>query len=469
MPSRGWGSGDVLSRRVGAHIDELVPKTIGDVDSVQFTGTGAMRNCILPESAVGGIIELRAQVGEHSQFELTVTQRMQKRRGGSEGESPDWTIETTFARTEQSGHTKLDPFHYAVAVREQTPAGATSESTVRSLEAIATHDGYGHEESIAALLLTEIVANRKASTDSERSSRVSHAGSLAMLGSFNSAVDQGRIPWDEGSLDWQTVDELLGPDAETLAATVNVETAVSETQRRAAAKGRHFPAATAADGNSDANPGTTEQLSELLAEIQSVTLEIDGPTITASSATVKRQRARLESMLESYPERFSAALRDGNFGIAARAAADVSEPYEKLVLVYAFAELYHAIEELQRSEAAVRQIAAAITAFGTAIDRGNAEMAELSLKRASDAFVVVTKQLVNGAQPRLDDLRGVLTYHDLGDTFDRHVDRREELGRSARSEYDAVADGLVAAARRQHERAEKAREAFYLFTNERSR
>ncbi|MGM0371408.1 MAG: hypothetical protein ACQEQJ_02750 [Halobacteriota archaeon] len=468
MPSRGWGSGEVLSRRVGAHVDELVPKTIGDVDSVQFTGTGVMRQCVLPDSAVSGLIELRGQVGEDSQFELQVIQQMQRRSGDSEGQSSDWTVELTFSRTDQSGVSALDPFHYALDCRERTSEGVTSNSTVVSLDAIAQHERYGREESVAALLLTEIVANRKASTDRERSDRVSHAGSLALLGSFNTAIDQGRIPWDGGHLDWEAVDELLGPDAETLAATVNVETAVSETQRQAAAKGRQFLDAAEAP-QSAADSGPTARLAELLDEIQSMTLEIDGPAISVSSARVTSQRERLESILESYPERFPSALRQGNFGIASRVAADGEEPYEKMVLVYAFAELYHAIEELQRSEAAVRQIAAAITAFGTAINRGNAQMAELSLKRASDAFVVVTKQLLNGAQPRLGDLRGVLSYHDLEDTFDRHVARRAELGGSARSDYQFVGENLVTAARRQHERAEKAREAFHLFTNERSR
>jgi hypothetical protein len=296
---------------------------------------------------------------------------------------------------------------------------------------------------------------------------VNHAGSLAMLGSFHTAVDEKRIPGADGPLDWQAVDGLLGPEADTLAASMDVTTTVPEKQRRAAAKAQDFLADEGTDGDASDTGATSpnDRLMGLLEEIGATEPDIEGPPIVVSPDRARRQLERLDSMLESSPEGFRRAIADGNFGLAASRAEVASDPYEKMVMIYAFSTLYEAIVDLQAAERAVRQIAAAITAFRTAIDRGNADMAELSLKRASDAFVTITKRLVEGAKPDLEAVRGVLAYEGLLETFEDHVENRDELGGDGLDYYEAACEALVHEARRQHGRAEKAREAFYQFTN----
>lgn len=473
MSRRNWGSGDVLSRRVGANIEEILPASLSGDDNVHFTAYGAMRQSVLPPEAVGGILELTGMVGENSQFKLALTATMQRRAAAGGGpETGDWTIQASFYRTAGHGVADLDPFAYAVEWREQHADRSASDSAVVSLDSVAETHRYGRTEGVAALLLTEIIANRKASARSDRGQRVSHAGSLAMLGSFNSAVDAGRIPGANGPLDWEGVAELLGPEAETLAAKTSVQTAVPEKQRRAAKKGLDFlhddvtGRTTEAPGETGATQADGAKLGSLLQEIDAMNLQIGAPPIEISTARVASQRDRLESRLRAYPDGFPGALGAGNFGVAKQRAESAADPYEKMVLVYAFYELYGIIGQLQESEQAVRQIAAAITAFGRAIDGGNAEMAELSLKRASDAFVTITKRLVEGAQSDLADLRSLLAYHDLQAAFDRQVDSRAELGGSDLAHYEGVSSALVESARRQHGRAEKAREVFYLFTDD---
>jgi len=478
MPKRDWGPGKVLSRRVSAHIDEILPATIPQDGDVHFTALGAMQNEVLPPGAVGGIIELSGLLGENSQFTVEVSMSLQRRGGSaSNPREDDWQVSAEFSRVEGRGPADLEPFQYYLEWTETTADGTHSDSGVISLPKIAEDYRYGRSESMSALLLTEIIANRKASKSNDRHGRVSHAGSLAMLGSFHTAVDEKRIPGPEGKLDWAAVDALLGPDADTLAAQMDVSTTIPEKKRRAVAKGVDFlsddNSETASNGGStgqDSNPvGGSSELDYLLTQIKADDPEIKGPPIVLEPDRARARRDRLESTLQTYPEGFVEALQSGNFGVAARRAEQASQPYEKMVLLYGFWVLYDAIVKLQESERAVRQIAAAISAFGTAIDRGDADMAELSLKRASDAFVTITKELVNGAQTDFEDLRGLLAYEGLQETFDQYVANREELGGSQLAHYESVCEGLVEAARRQHERAEKAREVFYRFTNDSAR
>ncbi|MFW6384140.1 MAG: hypothetical protein ACOCZC_01940 [Halodesulfurarchaeum sp.] len=471
MSNHNWGTGDVVSRRVGANLEEILPTSLSRDEDVHFSAYGAMHRQILPEAAVGGLIELSGSVGEDSQFEVTLESKMQRRAAaGGDPDGDDWLVRARFSRVEGRGPADLDPFSYHVEWQERTRDRTRGDSGVVSLGAVGDRYQFGRAEGVAVLLLTEILANRKAGMSRERRKRIDHAGSLAMLGSFHTAVDEKRIPGMSGPLDWETVDALLGPEAETLAASMNIETTVPERQRRAAAKGRDFLSddvvptdASEAEAPSARNPN--ERLRGLLDEIGAAAPDVDGPPIVVSPARARRQRERLSSMLETYPEGFREALEAGNFGTAAARAEPAEDPYRKMVMVYAFERLYGAILDLQAAERAVRGIAAAITAFGRAIDNGNADMAELSLKRASDAFVTITKRLVEGAKPDIEALQGLLVYEGLTEAFERHLEKREELGGTDLSYYQAATEALVEESRRQHERAEKAREAFYQFTN----
>lgn len=247
---------------------------------------------------------------------------------------------------------------------------------------------------------------------------------------------------------------------------MTVETAVPEKQRRAALKGVDFLADEEPSVSETVDERIGQRLSRYLEEIDSMTLQDDRLPIELARGNVGVKQERLQTIVRNYPDGFPAALEDGNFGMARSIAESGAEPYEKMVMVYGFYELYGAIGQLQESDQAVRDIAAAITAFGTAINRGNTEMAQLSLKRASDAFVSVTRELVDGARTRLRELRGLLVYHDLSDAFDRHIERRPDLQGGSLGAYLDATDSLVDSARRQHERAEKAREVYHLFSKQ---
>ena len=468
MSKRNWGTGEVLSRKVGARIDELLPANLATANNVHFTARAALRRAIRPDRAVGGTVTVQGLVGEDSQFKVILELEMQKR--GEDGSDPaelaDWTVRTSFSRTKSDGPPDLDPFHYYVEWHEEIGGATASDSGVVDLNEVGEQYRYGRSDGVATLLLTEIMANRRASAKSTRQDRISHHGSLAMMGSFNTALDNGRISGPGWAFDWSQVSGLLGPDAETVVNRMTVETAVPEKQRRAALKGVDFLADEETTVSETVDERIGQRLSRYLEEIESMALQEDRLPTELARGNVGVKQERLQGIVRSYPDGFPAALEDGNFGMARTIAESGEEPYEKMVLVYGFYELYAAIGQLQESEQAVRDIAAAITAFGTAINRGNREMAQLSLKRASDAFVSVTRELVDGARTRLRELRGLLAYHDLTEAFDRQLDRRADLQGGSLGSYLDATDSLIDSARRQHERAEKAREVYHLFAKQ---
>ncbi|MFP4529956.1 MAG: hypothetical protein ACLFNC_01540 [Halodesulfurarchaeum sp.] len=469
MSKRNWGSGEVLSRKVGANIEELLPPNLATADNVHFNAHGPLRQAVRPERAVGGTIDVSGVVGEGSQFKVVLELSMQKQAeiGTDPEDLEDWTVTTTFFRSAEKGPGNLDPFQYSVEWNETIGERAASDAGVVDLNTVGEQYRYGRSDGVATLLLTEIMANRRASAQTSRADRISHYGSLAMMGSFNTALDNGRISGDGWKLDWPQVADLLGPDAETVAARMAVETALPEKQRRAAMKGVDF----LADETPDSDPSELDRtigqrLSTLLEEIDAMNVSEARPASDLARGDVNTKQKRLAEILRRYPDGFPAALDDGNFGVARNIGKSSEEPYRKMVLIYAFYELYAAIGQLQESDRAVRDIASAITAFGTAIDRGNTEMAQLSLKRASDAFVTVTRELVEGAQSRLKSLKGLLAYHDLTDAFNSYLAKREDLTGDELDYYLEATESLVETARRQHERAEKAREAHHFYTQQ---
>lgn len=469
MSKRNWGPGEVLSRKVGANIEELLPPNLATADNVHFTAHGPLRRAVRPERAVGGTIDVSGVIGEDSQFKVVLELSMQKRaESGTDPEDlEDWTVTTTFFRSDGKGPGDLDPFHYYVEYHETIGERAASDSGVVDLNTVGEQYRYGRSDGVATLLLTEIMANRRASAQTSRADRISHYGSLAMMGSFNTALDNGRISGEGWKLDWSQVADLLGPDADTVAARMAVETAVPEKRRRAVMKGVDFLADETLDSSDSGLDRTIGQrLSSLLEEIEAMNVSEARPASDLARGDVSAKQQRLAEIVRGYPDGFPAALEDGNFGVARNIGESSDEPYEKMVLIYAFHELYAAIGQLQESDQAVRDIASAITAFGTAIDRGNTEMAQLSLKRASDAFMTVTRELVDGAQTRLDSLKGLLAYHDLTAAFNTQLAKREDLTGDELAYYLEATESLVETARRQHERAEKAREAYHFYTRQ---
>lgn len=195
MNKRNWGSGEVLSRKVGARIDDLLPANLATANNVHFTARAPLRRAVRPERAVGGTVTVHGLVGEDSQFKVILELEMQKRAeaGSNPADLEDWTVRTLFYRTKSDGPPDLDPFHYYVEWNEVIGQAGVSDSGVVDLNEVGEQYRYGRSDGVATLLLTEILANRQASAKSARQARLSHHGSLAMMGSFNTALDNGRI------------------------------------------------------------------------------------------------------------------------------------------------------------------------------------------------------------------------------------------------------------------------------------
>lgn len=467
MANGNWASETVTSRKVGASIDTLLPADIETADTVSFRGSGPVRAATGPDGASGGTITVWGAIGARSQFRLDL--ELSLRRADSENEAEeleDWTVRTRFFRTEEAGVDDLDPFTYAVEWTESRDGETNSDSTTVDLNDVGGTYQLGGPDGVATLLLSEIIANRRGTANASWKNQVAHRGSLTKMGSFETALENGRIAGDGWTFDWSTVGELLGPDAQTVASRVSIETDPRKEALPDRFSDLDFVSTEGQSPTASPDQPIGQQLTSLLDEIASMHSPTDSPVEALVEGEVTETQQRWESILRSFPEGFPAALSNGNFGLAREIAESAEHPYKKMVMAYAFHELYAAIGQLQESDTAVQDIAAAITAFGSAINRGNTEMARLSLKRASDAFVTVTRELVEGAQTRLENLRGVLAFHDLSRQFDAQIGNRDDLGGNELSDYVAATEELVEQARRQHERAEKAREAFHLYNQQ---
>ncbi|MFW6458555.1 MAG: hypothetical protein ACOCY6_03975 [Halodesulfurarchaeum sp.] len=466
MASSNPGEENGSNSELGSHVDDILPANVDPGSTLSFGVNGSMRPEILPNRAIGGVMEITGQVGENSQFKVDVKLTMQRRPDPDTNrtEPEKWIVKSTIYRNERTREEDLNPFNYHVKWREQAGDRGGSGTAVITLGTVEEHYRYGREEGVAALLLTEIVADEKASQD-DRSNRVPHYGSLARMGAFDTALDEGRIATENWTLTREKAKELLGPDAQTLVSRTTVESQFPGTDRRAVVNDDFSSEDGFAEGaESDENQPVGARLSSDLEEIREMKLEMERPPIVADPEAVTRRKNYFSNTLKQYPKGLAAAFRDGNFGVASRLASTAPDPYEKVVLVYALYELFDFIEQIQDSEEAVRQISSAITAFSKAIARDDEEMARLSLKRASEAFLTVTNELLEGARPTIEDLRSVLAYHELIESFDRYVARWDELEGDSLAHYERVTEDLIDSARRQHERAEKAREAFHLYT-----
>lgn len=464
MANRNWASETVTSRKVGAKIDTLLPADIETAETVSFQGSGPVRAASSPDGASGGTITVWGVIGARSQFRLDL--ELSLRRADSENEAEeleDWTVRTRFYRTEDAGVEDLDPFTYAAEWTETRDGETSSDSVTVDLNDVGGNYQFGGPDGVATLLLAEIIANRRGTANDSWKNQVAHHGSLSKMGSFETALENGRIAGDGWTFDWSTVAELLGPEASTVTSRVSIETDGGKESLPDRFQDLDFVSTDVQAPRASPDQPIGQQLTSLLDEIESMHSPTESPVEDLIEREVTETQERWESILRSFPEGFPAALDDGNFGLAREIAESADHPYKKMVMAYAFYELYAAIGQLQESDTAVQDIAAAITAFGSAINRGNTEMARLSLKRASDAFVTVTRELVEGAQSRLENLRGVLAFHDLSRQFDAQIKNRDDLGGTELSDYVGATEELVEQARKQHERAEKAREAFHLF------
>lgn len=215
MVDRGFGPGKVLNRRVSGHIAELLPANLTTRSAYFLDGRRWLHPDHIPGGAKQGVCSLEAYVGTGGEFEVQVS------RAFDPDTDHGWRCHNRIARTRAAGGRSLDPFEYLV--RSAVTIGGkkrTDRSTV-DWKTIGADDIYGGREAQAAVLLCEKVAHRLAKSDE---GFTSHHGSLSGCGSLPRVIDEGR-PLDVG---WETVDDLLGPDADTIAAQTGIETIESE-------------------------------------------------------------------------------------------------------------------------------------------------------------------------------------------------------------------------------------------------
>lgn len=218
-----FGPGEVYNRRVTKHIRTLLPDRTRPQDDFTFGGETVLDRENNPGKPAGGVCRIKAYVGKDGQ--LTVLERSRVR---SEDEVL-WASRNLVRRTRAVNCAEMEPFHYHVQTKI---LGRDSTKTNRETVEIAqftSNPVFGGHEAQAAVLLAERIAIEK---ESSRRSGKGTCCSLANLPSLSRVIDEGWI-----DLDWEQVNDLLGPDAETIAASVSVELVRDEERKEAEAKG----------------------------------------------------------------------------------------------------------------------------------------------------------------------------------------------------------------------------------------
>lgn len=228
MPSGGFGPGKVRNRRVSGHIAELLPANLSRRSDYFLDGRRWLHPDHIPGGAKQGVCSLEAYVGSGGEFEVQVA------RSFDPETDHGWRCWNRIARTSSAGGRSLDPFEYLVRTAVKIGGKKRTDRSVVDWETLGDDHMYGGREAQAAVLLCENVAHRIAKSDD---GFTSHHGSLSGSGSFSRVVDRGQ-PID---VDWETVDDLLGPDADTIAAQVGIEPVQSEERiERAEERGIEF-------------------------------------------------------------------------------------------------------------------------------------------------------------------------------------------------------------------------------------
>ncbi|AKH97461.1 hypothetical protein [Halanaeroarchaeum sulfurireducens] len=464
MSEANWGSGDVLSRKVGNHIQEILPANLQNSENAYFEQDGILRGELLPEDATEGTIHIVGGVGEDSQFKVLVEKTLTLNYVSDEGEPIERTVQLTFYRAESKDLDELAPFEYTVTIREMEREATRTETRIPTIADIATDRYLGREETLAALLLTEIIANKKASSGRNRTERLSHAGSLAQLGSINAAIDNNRFRFGWG-LDWETLNDLLGPDAETIISKTSVETTTPERRKAASQKGIDFLADDGIlEGDSTAETsGLQSDIDDLLTDTVTNVFEEEDYIISQTRSELFEAREKYTSLVDSFPDEFVESLANQNFGTA-KTQVTQKNKYDRMVLAYSFKQLFDGVNDLLAAQDSIEDLSLAVNAFANGIAADDIEMAERGLQNATSAFIQVTQHLMEDGKRTIESIRPLLAFHELVKPFNQRLSETAELTGDELAFYESAVEEMEETAREQHERAEKAREVFYIYT-----
>lgn len=220
MSDSGFGPGDVVNRRVNKHIKQLLPSQVSAIKDYHLEGQRFLLQDSLPRNADECLCLIESYVGKNGQFEIHVERVFDRQTDG------EWRIENTISRNSAGS---LAPFTYLVKSRIEILGNVETDRSRVAWTELDEEQIYGGREAQAAVLLTEKMSHLRAR---ETGNGMSHAGSLSRLGSLADIIDTGR----QLRTDWEEVSELLGPNADTIAATVGFDTLESEEERLEAEK-----------------------------------------------------------------------------------------------------------------------------------------------------------------------------------------------------------------------------------------
>lgn len=224
MSDSGFGPGNVVHRRVNNHMQQLLPSHVSARKDYHLEGQRFLPSELIPGGGDECLCLLESYVGKDGRFEIHV-ERVFERQTDSE-----WRIENTISRT---GSGPLSPFTYLVKSRIEILGDVKTDRSRINWTEFDDDQIYGGREAQAAILLTEKMCHLRAQEDGNRRS---HAGSLSRLGSLTIIINTGR----QLQTDWEEVNELLGPDADTIVATAGFDALAKEEHLEAEKKGINF-------------------------------------------------------------------------------------------------------------------------------------------------------------------------------------------------------------------------------------
>ena len=239
-----FGPGEVYNRRVTNHLQSLLPDATRPGDSYTFGGSTVLGRDSNPGKPAGGTCRIKAYVGADGQ--LTVLEKSAIKQD----DELLWASRNLIRRTHDVDGADMEPFSYHVRTRIQSRDSRKGNETTVDLTEFTSKPVYGGREAQAAVLLAERVAKEKGPGGG------GHCCSLRDLPSFPRVVGRGWL-----GLDWQVINDLLGPEADTIAANVSIDAVQDEERQAAEAKGIEIftPGESAvnevADDRSPANAG----------------------------------------------------------------------------------------------------------------------------------------------------------------------------------------------------------------------
>ncbi len=216
--------GRLYNRRVTKHIAELLPeRLLSDIDFT-FEGETVLDRRNNPGKPAGGTCKIKAYVGSDGQLAV-----LEKSQLTSQGETL-WACWNRIRRTHAVDGSNLPPFRYHVQTKILTRKERKRDETVVSFAGLEAMPVYGGREAQAALILAESLAVEKAVAPEKRTDICCSLHQLPSLPRVINSKNMLRLSWKE-------VDELIGPDAEMIAANVDVEKVFDEERQEAIQKG----------------------------------------------------------------------------------------------------------------------------------------------------------------------------------------------------------------------------------------